>query len=119
MSTTAFPGSFGIDREQKRPAAGAARPAEPAQKAVRRRGSPAQGHALEALGHAIEYLIDSHPFLPFAEDAAEQTAVRDAIQLLIQSSRAVFADCPEVVSIRERIKRHFLRRQLGAGRLPN
>jgi hypothetical protein len=69
---------------------------------VRRRASPVQGRALETLGHAVEYLVDSRMF------QVEETNARDeqeAVQILMRLSRSVFAECPEVVSMRQRLQR--------------
>lgn len=75
----------------------------PAQAArVRRRVSPAAGHALEKLGHAIEYLTDEfmneegHP--PFRRDGR-----LEAIEMLMAANRSVYLDCPEVPTLRERL----------------
>ena len=68
--------------------------------AVVRRGTAEQGRALEALGHAVEYLVDSRLFL------LDQAAVRsddEAVQIMMRLSRAVFAECPEVVSLRRKL----------------
>lgn len=73
----------------------------------RRRGSPAQGRSLESLGHAVEYLVDSRLF---QMDDQGQRDEAEAVQILMRLSRAVFAECPEVVSIHERLRRwlqHF------------
>ena len=68
---------------------------------VRRRGSAAQGQALETLGHAIEYLIDSQLWLGRDYDPKND---QEAIQILMRLSREVFAECPEVISVRRRLK---------------
>jgi hypothetical protein len=79
----------------------------------RRRPTPAQGRALEILGHAIEYLIDTQlhtgDFGAGAKDAAE------ASQVLMRLSREVFAECRVVVPAGERLK-HRLRRLLNPSR---
>jgi len=69
---------------------------------VRRRGSLEQGRALESLGHAVEYLIDSRMF--HAGDLNPQVEL-EAVQILMRMSREVFAECPEVVSLRRRFRR--------------
>jgi hypothetical protein len=51
-------------------------------------------HALEALSHAAEYLIDSRMFLVMGGDPK---AERDAVQVLMRLRRAVFQESPEVV----------------------
>jgi hypothetical protein len=60
---------------------------------LRRRGSAAQGRALESLGHAVEYLVDSRMFLL---DGNNLAAEGEAVQILMQLSRQVFAECPVV-----------------------
>ena len=69
---------------------------------IRRRGSPAQGQALEVLGHAIEYLVDSRLFSSNRREAEDD---REAAQILMVLSRAVFEECPEVISVRRQLKR--------------
>lgn len=69
---------------------------------VRRRGNMAQGHALETLGHAVEYLVDSRMFM---EDAGDPTSHREAVQILMRMSRTVFSECPEVQPVRRRMVR--------------
>ena len=68
---------------------------------VRRRGTLEQGRALESLGHAVEYLIDSSLF---AAGVYNQRDEQEAVQILMRSSRAVFAECAEVVSMRRRMR---------------
>lgn len=69
-------------------------------RSVRRRGSAEQGRALERLGHAVEYLVDSGMFLRDERNQRDEDA---AIQILMRLSRAVFAGCPEVVPVRKRL----------------
>ncbi len=66
----------------------------------RRRIDPASGHALEILGHAIEYLSDEFVHEGGALDA--HNAQVQAIQLLMALNRLVYMDCPEVPSFWER-----------------
>jgi hypothetical protein len=54
----------------------------------RRGSSPQQGRALELLGHAIEYLVDSRLY-----DQWETPADAAAVHLLMGCSRAVFSEC--------------------------
>jgi uncharacterized heparinase superfamily protein len=84
------------------PAAAAAR-LEPNR---RRRITPQAGHALEKLGHAIEYLTDEfvHQGGSFSADNAQLQAV----QLLMAMNRKVYFECPEVPTFAERC-RFFLR----------
>lgn len=72
---------------------------------VRRRGTLAQGQALETLGHAVEYLIDSGMF---HQDAIDTRANQEAVQILMRLSRLVFAECPEVIPVRRRFARWML-----------
>jgi hypothetical protein len=70
-------------------------------KIVRRRPDMQQGRALESLGHAIEYLIDSRMFLI---GEPHTLADAEAVQILSRSSREVFAACPEIVPVHQRFK---------------
>ena len=77
---------------------------------MRRRGTPAQGRALEALGHAVEYLVDSRLFV------LDQDSLRsddEAVQIMMRMSRAVFAECPEVVSLRRKVRMWIVDRMAG------
>lgn len=65
--------------------------------ARRRRISPEAGHALEILGHAIEYLGDE-----FADPAGSLNALNaqmEAVQLLMEINRQIYLQCPEVPSM--------------------
>jgi hypothetical protein len=70
-------------------------------KLIRRRAGMSEGVALEVLGHAIEYLIDSRMFLV---NEPHTPAEADAIQILSRCSREVFVACPAVVSIGQRLR---------------
>ncbi len=70
----------------------------------RRRASFDQGRALETLGHAVEYLVDSGLFVT-EENGQAAKARQEAIQILMQMSRLVFSECREVVSLWERLGR--------------
>jgi hypothetical protein len=70
----------------------------------RRRISPAEGKALELLGHAIEYLADEFvlhsgriPSL-HAQDPQIQ-----ALQLLMAANRQVYYSCPLITPMRTRL----------------
>lgn len=67
---------------------------------VRRNITPQAGHALEILGHAIEYLTDEYVhdrgFLNSQDERME------TVQLLMQLNRQVYAECPELPSIGDR-----------------
>ncbi len=71
---------------------------------IRRRGSSEQGRALETLGHAVEYLVDSR--MRF-NDPQAAPGERDAIELLMRLNRAVFSECPEVVPVSRRVRHWF------------
>lgn len=73
----------------------------------RRRISPQAGHALEILGHAIEYLTDefTHSGAPFFSGNSQL----EAVQLLMARNREVYFECPEIPSLGERL-RAFLNR---------
>lgn len=70
----------------------------------RRQPTMEQGRALEKLGHAIEYLIDSRLYAP---SSLPSEANEKASQILMRLSREVFAECAEVVPAGLRI-RHWL-----------
>jgi len=68
----------------------------------RRRITPRAGHALEILGHAIEYLTDE-----FVHEGGSFSAHNEriqAVQLLMALNRQVYFECPEVPSFRERCR---------------
>ena len=67
---------------------------------IRRRLGREQGRALERLGHAVEYLIDSRMFLTQVPYTA---AEEEAVQILMALNRLVFESCPEVVPMRQRV----------------
>jgi hypothetical protein len=68
---------------------------------VRRRSSPQQGRALEILGHAVEYLVDSRMF---QIDRPTTRADAEATQILMLLSREVFFECAAVVPPAQRLK---------------
>lgn len=70
--------------------------------AVRRRISPQAGHALEILGHAIEYLTDEYVHAG-GEFSARDGEVQ-AVQLLMKLNRQIYLDCPAVPSLAERCR---------------
>lgn len=102
MSIIAFPAQS--SSESSLPSAPAVVSAQPHQgdRAVRRRGTLEQGQALETLGHAVEYLIDSRLFQSGDHNHRDE---HEAVQILMRLSRAVFAECPEVVSLKRRLGR--------------
>jgi len=68
----------------------------------RRRITPDAGHALEKLGHAIEYLADEfvHSSVTFSANDAQL----EAVQLLMAVNRQVYFECPEVPTFSERCR---------------
>jgi hypothetical protein len=69
--------------------------------AVRRRPNRIQGQALELLGHAIEYLVDSRAVNANGNRIEYN---RDAVELLSRSSREIFDGCEVVVPFSDRLK---------------
>jgi hypothetical protein len=67
----------------------------------RRRISPQAGHALEILGHAIEYLTDE--FVHEGGTFSPNNAQLQAVQLLMAVNRQVYFECPEVPPLSKRI----------------
>jgi hypothetical protein len=65
-----------------------------------RRLSREAGHALEILGHAIEYLSDEFVHEGGALDAHDPQI--EAVQLLMGLNRQVYFECPQMVTLRER-----------------
>jgi hypothetical protein len=61
--------------------------------ATHRKPSMDQGHALESLGHAIEYVYDSRVY---RESGALSSSDVEAVQILMRLSREVFVECREV-----------------------
>lgn len=68
----------------------------------RRKISPEAGHALEILGHAIEYLTDEFIFAGGSFSA--HNAQVEAVQLLMSLNREIYFDCPEVPSFADRFR---------------
>lgn len=68
---------------------------------IRRRPNPHQGRALEKLGHAVEYLVDSRMALI---DELSTRADAEAVDILMRLSRWVFSECEEIVPMGRRLK---------------
>jgi hypothetical protein len=68
----------------------------------RRRITPQAGHALEILGHAIEYLTDEYVHL--GGDMSPRNGQLEAVQLLMARNREVYYECPEVVTVGDRLR---------------
>jgi hypothetical protein len=75
---------------------------------IRRRPNRTQGRALEMLGHAVEYLVDSRLFMT-AESSTP--ADNEAMQIVMLLCRQVFAECAEIVPIARRL-RHWIKERL-------
>lgn len=68
----------------------------------RRRIDVEAGHALEILGHAIEYLTDE--FVHNGVEMSSRNGQVEAVQLLMRMNRQVYFECPEVPTIGERLR---------------
>jgi hypothetical protein len=68
----------------------------------RRRISPEAGHALEILGHAIEYLTDE--FIYAGGSVSAHDAQVEAVQLLMSLNREIYLGCPEVPTLGDRLR---------------
>ena len=71
-----------------------------------RRISAEAGHALEILGHAIEYLTDEYVHEGGSFSAHDPRV--EAIQLLMARNREIYFACPAIRTIGERL-RNWLR----------
>ncbi|MDR3410350.1 MAG: hypothetical protein P4L87_05285 [Formivibrio sp.] len=72
---------------------------------TRRRPNREQGIALEKLGHAIEYLIDSSMARCEGVAMDAQSPEFEAARIMMRLNCEVFADCEPVVPIHKRICR--------------
>ena len=68
----------------------------------RRRISPQAGHALEILGHAIEYLSDE--YINEGGLFSSRDPRIEAIQLLMARNREIYFECPELPTLGERLR---------------
>lgn len=84
------------------------------QGAARRPGRE-QGRALELLGHAVEYLIDSRMFLT---GIAYTRSEEQALQMLMAASREVFEGCPVKVGFGAAAKSWLVRGWRSISQLP-
>jgi len=83
----------------------------PGRRSVRRRISPQAGHALEILGHAIEYLADEYAYR--VESDLVYDGRVEAMQMLMRANRQIYLDCPQAPSIADRW-RSFLRARVSS-----
>jgi hypothetical protein len=67
-----------------------------------RRITPQAGRALEALGHAIDYLTDEFVYRGTSFKASNDQL--EAVQLLMALNRQVYFECPEVPTFWERCR---------------
>jgi hypothetical protein len=74
---------------------------------VRRRIPPVSGHALEKLGHAIEYLTDE--YIHEGCIGGFESHRLEAIQMLMAANREIYYECPIVPTLWQRIQRFFER----------
>ncbi len=72
-----------------------------------RRISPEAGHALEILGHAIEYLSDE--FVHRGGEMTQHNPEVEAVQLLMALNRQVYFSCPVVPSLGDRFRAFIFR----------
>jgi hypothetical protein len=70
-----------------------------------RRITPQAGHALEILGHAIEYLTDE--FVHAGGEFGQENGQLEAVQLLMSLNRQVYYECPEVPTLSDRLRAMF------------
>ncbi len=68
----------------------------------RRRISPEAGHALEILGHAIEYLTDE--FVRAGGSVSAYDGQVEAVQLLMRLDREIYFACPEMPTFADRLR---------------
>ena len=68
---------------------------------------PQAGHALEILGHSIEYLADE--FVHEGGSCCAHDPRVQAIQLLMARNRQVYFACPEIPTFAERCRAFFYR----------
>lgn len=70
---------------------------------VRRRISPEAGHALEILGHAIEYLTDEYVHRSGTLSAEDPEL--EAVQLLMALNRQIYFECPLAPTLADRFRK--------------
>jgi hypothetical protein len=74
----------------------------------RRRITPQAGFALQALGHAIEYLADEYVHAAGSIPSIYSTDPRvEAIQMLMAANREVYYGCPVMPSLSQWLGRRF------------
>jgi hypothetical protein len=68
----------------------------------RRKITPQAGRALEKLSHAIEYLTDE--FVQSGASFSAHNSQLEAVQLLMALNRRVYFECPEVLTLGEKLR---------------
>jgi hypothetical protein len=68
----------------------------------RRRITPQAGRAIEILGHAIEYLTDE--FILRGVKMTPGSGELEAVQMLMALNRQVYFECPEAVTVVDRLR---------------
>jgi hypothetical protein len=71
----------------------------------RRRISSQAGHALEKLGHAIDYLTDE--YIHEGGTFVRRDAKLQAIEILMATNREIYFACPQVPTLGERLHAWF------------
>ena len=94
MSSTPSISPYGEILIHPRPMLSAAHAVPSSSPALRRWPTMRQGHALESLGHAIEYLYDSQVYQTSGTLSSNDV---EAIEILMRLSREIFVECREVV----------------------
>ena len=74
---------------------------EQRRRVIRRRPTQTQGQALEKLGRAVEYLVDSRMALIHEPSTRSDS---EALDILMRLSRCVFSECEEIVPVGQRLK---------------
>lgn len=74
----------------------------PERPAKRRQISPEAGHALEILGHAIEYLADEYVHRGTSFSANDPQV--KAVQLLMELNREIYFECPVIPTFSQRFR---------------
>ena len=78
---------------------------------ARRHITPTAGFALEALGHAIEYLADEYVHASGSMPSLHSGDPRiEAMQLLMAANRQVYYSCPLMPSLYQRVMRRLFGR---------
>lgn len=72
----------------------------PIDNSVLRRPDQRNGRALETLGHAIEYLVDSRIF---STGSTSAETIEEAVAILSCASRQIFNECPAIVPLRRKL----------------